>query len=337
MDNVALRSGIALSNSDLRYLLSEDNLGEWFRVYEMPLDTKVGVRPEFIVDSVLILRHRIGNIPEPSDGIEEATDILRPLRKRSIDLDELFWSLHGLLNPYNYETNALDQRRELIQLARDRNISNDCYKLLRKAFEVLRGRILRLDYDTHPWDGATPLSDLYDVELKPTDPECYLYQRFIDFIAARGEALYKIHWRNFERLCAEFFKRRGYIVKLGPGRSDGGVDIRVWRKIKLRSQCPPLVMIQCKRLKSGGRVKVEIVKAFWTDVNFEKAQSGLIVTSGSIMPAGKRIANTRRWPLSFAEGTKVRKWVYSMWRIPWNRRYRRKSQIRYLVPPVVNI
>src|SRR5712692_4366543 len=31
-----------------------------------------------------------------------------------------------------------------------------------------------------------------------------------------------IHWRNFERLTTEFFRRQGYEVDLGKGRKDGG-------------------------------------------------------------------------------------------------------------------
>ena len=85
---------------------------------------------------------------------------------------------------------------------------------------------------------AVPLRQVFQTESVPDDPECYLDQRFIDYFAQNNEDLTRIHWRNFERLTSEFFHRKGYEVQLGPGTSDGGVDVRVWLGEQTRADRP---------------------------------------------------------------------------------------------------
>ena len=112
---------------------------------------------------------------------------------------------------------------------------------------------------------AIPLGALFNAENIPPDPDTYLDQRYIDFLAKNSEDLHRIHWRNFERLTAEFFRVKGFRVELGPGGDDGGIDIRVWNEGADKSG-PPLLVIQCKRYKDTNDVEIETVKAFWTDV-----------------------------------------------------------------------
>ncbi|MFN9812534.1 MAG: restriction endonuclease [Deltaproteobacteria bacterium] len=92
------------------------------------------------------------------------------------------------------------------------------------------------------WDGHRSLWDLFDCELVPTNEEAYLDQRFLDYLAVQGDDLDSIHWRNFERMTAEFFARVGYKVTLGRGTKDGGVDVRAWTD-EARTG-PPLVLVQ---------------------------------------------------------------------------------------------
>ena len=67
---------------------------------------------------------------------------------------------------------------------------------------------------------ALPLGDLFQAENIPDDPETYLDQRYLDYLAQNSEDLHRIHWRNFERLTTEFFSRKGFEVELGPGGDD---------------------------------------------------------------------------------------------------------------------
>src|SRR6266498_3646009 len=70
----------------------------------------------------------------------------------------------------------------------------------------------------------------------------------------------RIHWRQFERLAAEYFRRHGLYVELGPGGNDDGVDMRLWSHQQARTS-PPLVIVQCKR--QHRRISKTVVKALW--------------------------------------------------------------------------
>lgn len=182
---------------------------------------------------------------------------------------------------------------------------------------VLRAALLRDGFrQGESAAAALSLSDLFQSESIPNDPEAYLDQRFVDYLAARSNELPQMHWRNFERLAAEYFTRLGYEVTLGPGSKDGGVDMRVWPSGSQRLG-PPLLIVQCKRYAEERLVQLEHVKAFWADVQFANAERGFIATTARVSPEGKRIASARGYPLDFAEASDVSKWVRTMWRHPW--------------------
>jgi restriction system protein len=139
-------------------------------------------------------------------------------------------------------------------------------EMQRREMNFLYGRVRQ-----KAWDGAVSLDRLFEGEHVPDDPTVYLDQRYIDYLAKNGEDMGRIHWRNFERLTTEFFRRQGYEVDLGLGTKDGGVDVRVWTD-KDSKTGPPIMLIQCKRYKDV--VGIETVKAFWSDVHFEGAERG---------------------------------------------------------------
>ncbi|WP_396590310.1 restriction endonuclease [Allomuricauda sp. R78024] len=159
------------------------------------------------------------------------------------------------------------------------------------------------------WDGGIDLIHFFEKELKPKKPTEFIEQKFINYFEANPEKLEFMHWRNFERLTAEFFKREGYAVELGPGSNDGGIDIRVYDK---ENDEKPYIIVQCKRHKESNQVKIETVKSFYTDVEFEEAKKGLIATTSRIAPGGKKVASIRKYPLEFAENQKIKDWVNKM-------------------------
>jgi hypothetical protein len=168
-----------------------------------------------------------------------------------------------------------------------------------------------------PTVGIVQLDRLFEGEHVPDDPTVYLDQRYIDYLAKNGEDMKQMHWRNFERLTTEFFRRLGYEVDLGPGTKDGGIDVRVWTD-KEAKVGPPIMLIQCKRTKDN--IGIETVKAFWADVQFHKAESGLIATTAAVTRDSKALCEARQYPLSFAEGEHVKQWSRSMWRLRPKRR-----------------
>lgn len=156
------------------------------------------------------------------------------------------------------------------------------------------------------WDNEVALRDLFRSEglIAPDGP--FVDQRYIDFLHRNFDLIDEVHWRKFEGLTGDFFQREGYQVELGPGRNDGGVDLRIWNKETSPSQ-PPTILVQCKREKSP--VSRVVMKALYADIVHERATSGLIVTSSRISPGAKDDRNARGYPIKDAERETVREWI----------------------------
>lgn len=173
-------------------------------------------------------------------------------------------------------------------------------------FEVAMNPFLPPTFTTQD---LVQLNDLFDSEILPVDKERFFDQRFIDYLARNPSRLQEINWRRFEGLAAEWFQRNGYDVEIGPGRNDGGVDIRLWRGEESKSG-PPTIIVQCKRHKN--KVDSVTIKALYSDIQFEDAESGLIVTTSDITPSAKMTINVRNYPINAVNKSAVRSWILKM-------------------------
>jgi restriction system protein len=319
LEEVACKSSLLLNDYDANDLLSPDETEE--TTFDPYLDTSIfdsgidtsrdyRIRHEDVTMLIIKLRERIGNLPDDKWWWKSLEDWLKDLRKRGIEPQPLYTAFNELLDEGKYKVLDDQVARELAEKA-NFPLESVCSFLL--ALDDTRDRMLWLDAKSKSWDGSTPLSHLFGEELITQAPEMYLDQQFLDYLARNPDSLDRIHWRNFERLCAEFFRRAGYEVELGPGRSEGGVDIRVWPNSDARLG-PPLLLIQCKRYKRGKEVKVEYVKALWADVHFAGAQRGLLATTSTVAPGGRKICEVRAWPLGIAENRDVSRWIKLLWR-----------------------
>ena len=98
------------------------------------------------------------------------------------------------------------------------------------------------------WSDIRDLDELFRSERLKSPHGEFFDQRFVDFLAANFDDIDEINWRQFEGLAAEFFNRSGYGVRLGPGRGDDGVDIRLWPSDADDGDTKPAVtLVQCKR------------------------------------------------------------------------------------------
>ena len=159
------------------------------------------------------------------------------------------------------------------------------------------------------WADVRELDDLFRSENLETAHGEYFDQRFVDFLAANFDDVDEIHWRQFEGLTAEFFAREGFAVELGPGRADGGIDIRLWPEEDSR-RLPPTVLVQCKRQER--RIANTVVKAVWADVEHEGADAGLVVTTSSFSPSAREVRTARGYPVAEADRDTLRTWVQAM-------------------------
>lgn len=157
--------------------------------------------------------------------------------------------------------------------------------------------------------GLISLNDLFHSEKLPSNDGRLFDQRFVDFLNRNPEELLRMHWRQFEGLAAEWFQRQGYTVELGPGRNDGGIDLRLW-KDDVSQSGPPTVIVQCKRYKD--KVDRVTVKALYSDLLFEKATGAMVVTTSDISRGAKQDIRAREYPITAANLEEVTSWLSEM-------------------------
>ena len=164
------------------------------------------------------------------------------------------------------------------------------------------------------WDGRIPLRDLFMSEDIPENcaHDTFFDQRYIDYLNAQPDEVANMHWRQFEYLTGEYFRRNGYDVEVTPPRNDGGTDVVARRDDALVG--PELVLVQCKRHAEDNPVDIEVVKAFWSTVNDAKATRGLVATTSRIAPGARNYCQARQYRLSAAEADAITRWIASMGR-----------------------
>jgi restriction system protein len=90
-------------------------------------------------------------------------------------------------------------------------------------------------------------------------------------------------WSQFEKLVAEAYRRKGYVVEERGGPSgDGGVDL------VLRSK-GEVTLVQCKRWKAR-RVGVSVVRELFGVMHAEGAAAGIVATCGDFTREARAFA-----------------------------------------------
>jgi restriction system protein len=91
------------------------------------------------------------------------------------------------------------------------------------------------------------------------------------------DSLREMHWKTFEEILAEAYRRQGYKVEemLGGG-ADGGVDLRLGRDGQV-------ILVQCKRWRNRP-VPVEIVREMFGVMMHERATGAKIAATTSFTP-----------------------------------------------------
>jgi len=306
-EEIACSSGVLLTDKNLKTISKRYDIDELLYLDRVQQETII--RPEDFEDAILNIRVAIGNLPDNKMGQFVFIDACRALSEKGADPLKISQAYLDVSDTGRYQSATDEAAAEIVKASGAKKIHVIEFliamsEVQRRKLNFLYGRV-----QSKQWDGAVKLDQLFQGEHVPDNPEVYLDQRYIDYLAKNSEDMPKIHWRNFERLTTEFFKRQGYAVDLGTGTKDGGVDARVWTDKESKAG-PPLMLIQCKRYK--GVVGIETVKAFWADVHFEGAEKGLIATTSSVSRDTKKICDVRKWPMSFAEAAQVQQWARTM-------------------------
>ena len=302
---VGIKSGILLNRFDISKILLEKYNDDFLKSDK--LDSLVRLGSDVITNMIVQLRRKLGNLPMQSPTQKDYLVMREYLIKTG---DMTISGLPSVGFHFIHENPGITKEELAEKIKNSEKID------LRLATAAANIALEMEDTDIvmkapADWDGFTPLSDIFDTEIKPKDDLDFIEQKFIDYLAVNGHEIENIHWRNFERFCAEYFKRQGYVVVLGPGTNDGGIDIRVFKEKSSTSS--PFILIQCKRYKGEHKVTIETVKAFYSDVLFEGANEGVIATTGHIASGGKKVCQARKYNITFTEKDNVSKWATNMW------------------------
>ena len=305
-DIAAVKSGIILNKSELAELLGSD-FDYLVSKFDRP-GSGIRLRSEEYEDLILQVRYRLGDIADPTPGVFAGIAILRPWFESDYDVVGLNRRFIQMASKLPRGPKGIDPSPITNQFISE-GIPAELVRDLLKSIMISQERDIYIR-NTDNIEG-TPLNKLFTAEAEAEHTGRFMEQKFLNYLAVNPEKTERIHWRNFERLCAEYFDRNGYTVELGPGRDDGGIDIFA-RSAELSSD--GLIVIQCKRYKKDKDVPIETVKAFYTDVEDGKAAKGIIATTSRIAPGGKKVAIARNYPLEFAESEEVRRWIANMHR-----------------------
>lgn len=117
------------------------------------------------------------------------------------------------------------------------------------------------------------------------------------------DALNGMSWQEFEMLVGEAYRRQGFQVKeIGGGGADGGVDLVLTKNGQT-------VLVQCKQWKTF-KVGVKIVRELYGVMAAQKAQGGVVVTSGVFTQEAKDFADGKN--INLMEGDKLRRVIESV-------------------------
>ncbi len=304
LDIIMIKTGFVLSEAELCDIVNKEYAEDSpFLNYERDKSKKKRIRSETFDEIVLTVRKKLGEVERTFPDIKGHMERLLSFESDEIDPISVSYQVHSIMT-----TNSKDgfyDRDKVISESKHLGPEELILEILDSTHEMrkLSNRIVPLERIL--WDGGHSVEDLFEKELIPKYEDLYLDQKFINYLAANPERVEFMHWRNFERLTAEFFNRYGFKVVLGPGTNDGGVDVRIYKDEKES----PFIIIQCKRHKESNEVKVNTVKALYSDVDYEKAEFGLIATTSKVAPVGKKVVSIRKYPIGFAESKEVIDWI----------------------------
>lgn len=320
-DALGYKSGLVLSYEQILDLLDNESYRAYWTIDE---DSAVRIRSEVIDDMFAGMLHRLGL----SRHADNTPHMIRLFKKYyNTEEQPLYEAVSTLwLKFLHFEIDARKQsKNEQPKNIDPRPIIEECRKNfgpegMRIVIEIMEelnedlarsfwGKIRKVE-----WKNTRDLDELFKSEKLESLHGRFFDQRFINYLSSKFDKIDDIHWRQFEGLTCEFFERQGFVVAIGEGRGDGGIDARVWHEGADKGT-PPAILVQCKRQKD--KIGKMVVKSLYADILDEQAASGLIVTSSELQPGAEAVCRARAYPIDQAKRQNIREWVLNM-RTPHN-------------------
>lgn len=250
-ERVGYKSGLALSVQEI-----VEHCGEVKPVVAALMaeaDVPIRLRANEIEDAFQLVLHRLGRLETPFVG--HGPTLLDFKYMNNSRKHRLFDRVMSLLGEFHFDKGrrALSDgfdKSAFFAFVKDEMpeegvaIAVELVDLIEKSEEA--GPWEWMDARQYDWVRTIDLKDLFLSEQLDGMHGTFFDQRFVDYLSMNFDKLSSIHWRQFEALTGEFFSRAGFEVDMGPGRNDGGIDIRVWDPGS-RAGSPPAILVQCKR------------------------------------------------------------------------------------------
>lgn len=132
-----------------------------------------------------------------------------------------------------------------------------------------------------------------------------VHEEIYGHFASCPEDLHRLKPRQFEILLSRVFQSQGFTAELGPGRDDGGVDVRLWHRDPIGEI---VTLVQAKRYAKSYAIEQDAVAALSGVVHDQNAGRGLFVTTSRYLPSAREFAARQRGRIALADSQDVAAW-----------------------------
>ena len=132
-----------------------------------------------------------------------------------------------------------------------------------------------------------------------------LNSELYEYFATNPSQLYRLHWRDFEKLIAELMESQGFHVELGPGRGDGGVDLTLLQRDPIGDL---LTLVQAKKYRADRPIGLQAVQALHGAKAAGCANDSMFITTSAYRPSARRFAGRHNVQMQLYVSDDVRQW-----------------------------
>jgi len=130
-----------------------------------------------------------------------------------------------------------------------------------------------------------------------------IYSSIYSYFAQNPERMGALCPRAWEEFLASVFTERGYETILGPGRADGGVDLRLTQNTVYGDQ---VTVVQAKSKKRP--IELELVAALSGVMIDQNVERGIMVTTSRYLPSAQKFASRQAREIILATSRDVALW-----------------------------
>ena len=231
----------------------------------------------------------------------EAIELIRDFSKRGFLEDYLLIHTTGRIITWNYgNENFIDEKAFEEDSRKYDWYNTQVVDAIRRFIEANIVKPYEIDISLYADPHHPQKSNIIVPAFEKINKE------LINYLSRNPNAIHSLHWRKFEELLAELFQNQGFATELGPGRADGGVDLRLIQRSDIGEM---LILVQAKKYAKHRKIQLEPVKALWASVEDEQANKGILVATSEFIPAAKKFAARHPYRIELVGPEKLTSWL----------------------------